>query len=110
MEAQDHLIVNCPRGSGSSRNPQGNSRGGLNVPASNRDKVRGRGSLGQNRRSIASEIVNHPTITSLARDYAMRAREDQDVLGVITGNFILHNNEIHALIDPGSTHSYVCIE
>ena len=40
----------------------------------------------------------------------MRAREDQDALGVIAGNFTLYNNEMHALIDLGSIHSYVCIE
>ena len=40
----------------------------------------------------------------------MRAREDQNASGVIAGNFTLYNNEMHALIDPGSTHSYVCIE
>ena len=28
----DHVIANCPRGSGSSRNPQGSRRGGSNVP------------------------------------------------------------------------------
>ena len=40
----------------------------------------------------------------------MRAREDQDAPGVIAGNFTLYNTEIHALIDPGSTHSYIFIE
>ena len=40
----------------------------------------------------------------------MRAREDQDAPGVIAGNFTLYNIEIQALIDPGSTHSYICIE
>ena len=40
----------------------------------------------------------------------MRACEDQDAPGVIMGNFTLYNTEIHALIDPGSTHSYICIE
>ena len=40
----------------------------------------------------------------------MRAREDQDAPGVIVANFILYDNEMHALIDPGSTHSYICIE
>ena len=40
----------------------------------------------------------------------MRAREDQDAPGVITGNFTLYNNEMHALVDPSSTHSYICIE
>ena len=106
----NHLIVNCPRGSGSSRNPQGSSRGGSTVPPSTRDRGKGRGSLGQHRRSIASKTVNHPITTSLARAYAMRDREDQDALGVIVGNFTLYNNEMQALIDPGSTHSYVCIE
>ena len=40
----------------------------------------------------------------------MRAHEDQDVPGVIVGHFTLYNNEMHALVDPGSTHSYICIE
>ena len=40
----------------------------------------------------------------------MRAREDQDAPGVIAGNFTLYDNEMHALIDPCSTHSYICIE
>ena len=49
-----HLIMNCPRGSITSRNPQGCSRGGSNVPPPTRDRGRGRGSSGQHRRSIAS--------------------------------------------------------
>ena len=40
----------------------------------------------------------------------MRAREDQDALGVIAGKFTLYNNEMHAFEDPGSIHSYICIE
>ena len=40
----------------------------------------------------------------------MRAREDQDAPGVIVGNFTLYDNKMHALVDPGSTHSYICIE
>ena len=48
--------------------------------------------------------------TAPARAYVMRAREYQDALGVIAGNFTLYNIEIHALIDPGSAHSYICIE
>ena len=42
--------------------------------------------------------------------YAIRAREDQDAPGVITGNFTLYDTKMHALIDLGSTHSYICIE
>ena len=40
----------------------------------------------------------------------MRDREDQDAPGIIAGNFTLYNNEMHVLVDPGSTHSYICIE
>ena len=40
----------------------------------------------------------------------MRAREDQDAPGVIAGKFTLYNNEMHALVVPGSTHCYICIE
>ena len=57
-----------------------------------------------------SEIVDHPMPTVPARAYAMKAREDQDAPGVIAGIFSLYDIEIHALIDPSSTHSYVCIE
>ena len=40
----------------------------------------------------------------------MKAHEDQDALEVIAGIFSLYDIEMHALIDPGSTHSYVCME
>ena len=54
--------------------------------------------------------MNRPTTTVPARAYAMRARKDQDAPRVIVGNFTLYDNEMHALVDPGSTHSYICIE
>ena len=51
-----------------------------------------------------------PIPTAPARAYAIKAREDQDAPEVIAGTFSLCDIEMHALIDPGSTHSYVCIE
>ena len=48
--------------------------------------------------------------TAPAKAYAMRAHEDQDALEVIAGIFSLYNIEMHALSDPRSTHSYVCME
>ena len=54
--------------------------------------------------------MDHSIPTAPARAYAIRAREDQDAPEVITGMFPLYYIEMHALIDPGSTHSYVCIE
>ena len=56
------------------------------------------------------ETVDCPMPTDPARAYAVRACEDQDAPGVIAGNFTLYNTEIQALIDPGSTHSYICLE
>ena len=40
----------------------------------------------------------------------MKAREDLDTPKVIAGIFSLYDMEIHALIDHGYTHSYVCTE
>ena len=57
-----------------------------------------------------SEIVDRPMPSMPAQEYAMTAHEDQDALEVIAGIFSLYDIEMHALIDPSSTHSYVCIE
>ena len=82
------------------------------APPSTRDQGRGRGGPFQHRGrgSLVSKTVDHLTPTIPTRAYAMRAREDQDAPGVIVGNFTLYNTEIHVLIDPYSTHSYICIE
>ena len=60
----------------------------------------------------ASRIVTHPIgkqdSHAPARAYAMKAVEDKDAPDVIVGNFNIFHTLVHALIDPGSTHSYVC--
>ena len=43
-----------------------------------------------------------------ARAYVMKAVEDEDALDMIVGNFYIFEVIVHALIDPGSTHSYIC--
>ena len=43
-----------------------------------------------------------------ATAYAMKAVEDKDAPDVIVGNFYIFEAIVHALIDPGLTHSYVC--
>ena len=45
-----------------------------------------------------------------ARAYAMKAVEDIDAPDVIVDNFTIFDTIMHALIDPGSTHSYICID
>ena len=48
--------------------------------------------------------------TTPVRAYAMKAHEDQDAPEVIAAIFSLYDIEMHALIDPRSTDSYVCME
>ena len=45
-----------------------------------------------------------------ARAYAMKAVEDTDATNVIVGNFTIFDTIMHALIDLGSTHSYICTD
>ena len=57
-----------------------------------------------------SEIVDRPMLSAPARAYAIKARGDQNAPEVISGIISLYGIEMHALINPRSTHSYVCIE
>ncbi|XP_015159649.1 uncharacterized protein [Solanum tuberosum] len=43
-----------------------------------------------------------------ARAYAMRQRDEQDGQNVVVGKFHLFGLCVFTLIDPGSTHSYIC--
>ena len=107
-----HFMVNCPRKSGDNRSMQGSGRGRSVPPPLTRDQAWGRGGLIQYRGHGGTmlEIVDRPILFALARAYAMKAHEDQDALEVIAGIFSLYDIEMHALINPGSTHSYVCIK
>ena len=44
------------------------------------------------------------------RAYAMKAVEDTNAPDVIIGNFTIFDTIMHALKDPGSTHSYICTD
>ena len=60
----------------------------------------------------APRTVTHPIgrqdSRAPAKVCAMKAVEDKDTSDVIVGNFNIFDTIVHALIDPGSTHSYVC--
>ena len=108
----EHLKTQCPRALGDNRSQQGSGRGRSATPLSTHDRGRGRSdpSWHRGRGGIVSETVDRPMPTTLARAYAMKAREDQNAPEVIEGIFSLYDTEMHALIDLGSTHSYVCME
>ena len=57
-----------------------------------------------------SKTVDRPMTLARARAYAMKACGDQKAPEVIASIFFLYGIEMHALIDPGSTRSYVYIE
>ena len=56
----------------------------------------------------AKQTIGRQDAHAPARAYAMKAVEDRDAPNVIVGNFHIFETIVHALIDPGSTHSYVC--
>ena len=57
-----------------------------------------------------SKTVDRSMPSAPTRAYAMKARGDQDAPKVIVGIISLYGIEMHAFIDLGSTHSYVCTE
>ena len=69
-------------------------------------------------KSVASPSVPRQGTQTLGRQegctptraYAMKAVEDTDAPYVIVGNFTIFDIIVHALIDLGSTHSYVCTD
>ncbi|KAA3462062.1 DNA/RNA polymerases superfamily protein [Gossypium australe] len=44
-----------------------------------------------------------------AKTYAIRVREEASSPDVITDKFSLYDTDVVALVDPGSTHSYICV-
>ncbi|XP_052483072.1 uncharacterized protein LOC128036200 [Gossypium raimondii] len=59
-------------------------------------------------RGVTKDSIVRSEARALARAYAIHARKDASALDVITGTFPIYDTEVTALIDPGSTHSYVC--
>ena len=74
-----------------------------------RDQGRGRGGSSQHtgHGGIMSKTMDRPMATAPTQAYTLKACEDQDAPEVIAGIFSLYDIEMHALIDLGSTHSYV---
>ena len=56
----------------------------------------------------ATQTMGRQDARALARAYAMKVVEEKDASDVIVGNFYIFETIVHALIDLGSTHSYIC--
>ncbi|KAG8493251.1 hypothetical protein CXB51_010731 [Gossypium anomalum] len=61
-------------------------------------------------RGATKDTAGRPEVRAPTRTYAIRPREDTSAPDVITGTFSLLDTDITALIDPGSTHSYICVK
>ena len=75
-------------------------------------------SMQKGSKSVASPSVPRQGTQTLGRQdgraptraYAMKAVEDTEAPDVIVSNFTIFDTIMHALIDPGSTHSYICTD
>ncbi|KAG8503466.1 hypothetical protein CXB51_001444 [Gossypium anomalum] len=60
-------------------------------------------------RGVTRDTAARSDARAPVRAYAIRVREETSSLDVIIGNFTLYDTKVIALIDPGSTHSYICV-
>ncbi|KAA3477770.1 DNA/RNA polymerases superfamily protein [Gossypium australe] len=101
--SQDHFIRDCPE------LPEKDIY--QNVRSSN-TVARGRPPRNAENVSSSKGMTKDSTVRSKARAparaYATRAREDVSSPDVITSPFSLYDTNVIALINSGSTHSYVC--
>ncbi|KAA3461733.1 Gag-Pol polyprotein [Gossypium australe] len=78
------------------------------------DNILARGRPFRNARNVSgSQRTTRDTIArsearAPAKAYAIRVREEASPPDVITDTFTLYDTSVIALIDPGSTHSYIC--
>ena len=56
----------------------------------------------------ATQIMGRQDARAPAKAYPMKVVEEKDAPNVIVGNFYIFETIVHALINPGSTHSYIC--
>ncbi|KAA3485419.1 Gag-Pol polyprotein [Gossypium australe] len=60
-------------------------------------------------KGITKESAVRSEARALARPYAIHTRKEASSLDVNAGTFSLYDTNVIALIDPGSTHSHICM-
>ncbi|KAA3483558.1 DNA/RNA polymerases superfamily protein [Gossypium australe] len=104
----DHRVRDCPRKLARNQ-PKGQNRTpARNVGPPQRGRGNGRGGNGPNRgREVQGRGAGNTEARQPGLVYAARRREEGDAPDVITGTFLIFGLPYVALIDVGSTHSYV---
>ncbi|KAA3483239.1 Gag-Pol polyprotein [Gossypium australe] len=100
----DHFIRDCPE-AGEKEKPQNARPGSTTRGRQQRNPGNEMGSKNPSREQTARVEGRAP-----ARTYAIRAHEEVSSPDVITGTFSLYDTHVVALIDPGSTHLYICMK
>ena len=98
--SNEHKVKDCPRAR-SFTAPQ--TRGNVSSVQKSNKSVASLSIPRQGTQTMGRQDACAPT-----RAYAMKAVEDTDAPAVIIGNFTIFDTIVHALIDPGSMHSYIC--
>ncbi|KAL5836129.1 hypothetical protein ACOSQ4_015626 [Xanthoceras sorbifolium] len=98
--SHDHFVRDCPQ-----MGPQQPER---SAPTTSRGRRPGQAVPEGGSHRGASESVARPDSRAPARVYGVRAQEDKDAPDVIAGIISIFDTSAIALIDPGSTHSYIC--
>ncbi|KAG8471689.1 hypothetical protein CXB51_036643 [Gossypium anomalum] len=99
----DHFIRDCPQLLKKDR-----EEGGKQANTLQKSKRSGQSSAVRTVRSGTRDTASQSETRVPTRTYAIRAREEASAPNVIAGNFYLFDDSVYALIDPGSTHSYIC--
>ena len=101
----DHLRPQCPHRFSGASVPTA-----VSTPIAQSGRGRGRGGVSGSGSQRASQPAQQQTDRQggVARTYAIRGPEARESTDVVIGKFSLYDRTIYALIDPGSTHSYVC--
>lgn len=102
--AHDHFKRDCPirGGKKTEHNVQFATEPQLEVKT--KTLMKSRSIEGASRRNVVKLGPN-----ALAKVYIMKVKEDVEALDVITGKFSLFDNNIRALINPGSIHTYIYV-
>ncbi|KAA3488569.1 Retrotransposable element Tf2 [Gossypium australe] len=75
----------------------------------NRGRPRRNTGNGSSSKAVTKDTTMRSKTKAPGKAYTIRAHEDASSPDVITGTFSRYDTNVIALIDPGSTHSYVCV-
>ncbi|KAG8485968.1 hypothetical protein CXB51_019316 [Gossypium anomalum] len=101
----DHFIRDCPERAEKEKFQYTKTSG-----ADSRGKYPRKAGNKVSSKNVARDAAVRSEGRAPARTYAIKVREDASSPDVITGIFSLYDVNAIALIDPGSTHSYVCMK